>query len=51
MNEVYAINQTPKNGDRRPKEKPTETFINGSWHNTLDLKNLSLQKKLGNFES
>ena len=51
MNEVYAITQTPKNGDTRPKEKPTETFINGSWYNTLNLKNLSLQKKLGNFES
>ena len=50
MNEVYAIIQTPKNGDTRPKEKHTQTFTNGSWYNTIELKNLSLQKKLGNYE-
>lgn len=48
MPETYATIQTPKNGDRRPKENPTQTFINGSWHNSESLKNFSLQKKYNN---
>lgn len=51
MTETSYISQNPKNGDKRPKENPSQTFLNGTWYNSNDLKNLLLQKKYRNFVS